>query len=115
MGSLLREKNIGGTIISDVTSLITKVTDTCRAESVTMFPATAKVTLDRQTRGLRVSGGGDITVRADVLGAVFSIVTSTRAPKAFGKEESGLVSDQDIKKASGSGNDQTIFADSDYK
>ena len=101
MGSLLQGKNINRTIVSDMIFSITKVTNPGRAESVTMSPATEKVALDRQTSGLRVSGGGNITVRAVVLGAVFLIVTSTRAPKTFGKEGNGLASDWDIKEASG--------------
>ena len=115
MGSLFRGKNINWTIISDVSSSITKVTNPGRAESVTVSPATAKVTLDRQTSSLRVSGGGDITVRAVVFRAVFLIVNSTRAPKTFGKKGSRLASDWDVEEASGSGNNRMVVADSDYE
>ena len=115
MGSLFRGKNINRTVISDVTSSITKVTNPGRAESVTVSPATAKVALDRQTSGLRVSGGGDITVRADIFRAVFSIVTSTRAPKTFGEKGSGLASDWNVKEASGGGNDRTVVANLGYE
>ena len=115
MGSLFQGKNINWTIVSDVTSSITKITNPGRAKSVTMSPATAKVALDRQTSSLRVSGGGYVTVRADIFGTVFSIVTSTRALKKFGKKGSGLVSDRDVKEASGGRNDRTVVADLDYE
>ena len=49
-----------------------------------MSPSAAKVALGRQTRGLRVSWGGGMAVRADVEGTVFTIVTCTMAPKTFG-------------------------------
>ena len=75
-----------------------------------MSPSAAKVALGRQTSGLRMSRGGKVTVRTDVLGAIFSIVTCTRAPKAFSKGGSGATSNRDIEEASGGRDYWTIIA-----
>ena len=83
MGSLFRGKNSNRAIVSDVASSVTYVTHSSGTESSTMSPAATKVALGRQTRSLRVSGGGDVAVWADVEGTIFAIVTCTKAPKAF--------------------------------
>ena len=75
-----------------------------------MFPLAAKVALGRQTSGLRMSRGGEVTVRTDVLGAVFSIVTCIRAPKAFSEGRSGAISDGNIEEASRSRDNRMIVA-----
>ena len=75
-----------------------------------MSPSAAKVALGRQTSSLRMSGGREVTVRTDVLGAVFLIVTCTRAPKTFGEGRSGAMSNGDIEEASRGRDDWTIVA-----
>ena len=102
MGSLFQEKNVNRTVVSNVTFSIAQVTNPGRGEPVTMSPATTKVTLNRQTRGLRVSRGGKLAMGTDIVGAVFSIVTSTKAPKALDKERSWVAGDRDVKEMSGS-------------
>ena len=86
MGSLFRGKDVNQTVISDVTSSIAYITDSGRTEPITMSPATAKVALDRQTSGLRVTGSGEMAVGTDIVGAIFLIMTSTKTPKTLSKE-----------------------------
>ena len=50
-------------------------------------------------------------MRADIEGTVFSIVTCTMAPKAFGQGRSGAASDGNIKEASWSREDRTIITE----
>ena len=76
-----------------------------------MSPSAAKVALGRKTSGLRVSWSGSVAVGADVKGAIFTIVTCTMAPKAFGQSRSGATGDWDVKEASGSREDWTIIAE----
>ena len=73
-----------------------------------MSPLTAKVTLDRQTSGLRVSWCRKVAVRTDIVGAILSIVTSTKAPKAPSKKGSGVMSNRNIKESGGGGYDWLI-------
>ena len=54
-------------------------------------------------------------MRTDVLETVFSILTCTRAPKAFSKGRSEATSDGDIEEASGGRDDWTIVANSHDK
>ena len=75
MGSLLRGKNIKRTIVNDVASLITYVTSSSGTESVAMSPSATYVALGGQTSSLRVSGSGEVAMRADIEGAVLAIVT----------------------------------------
>ena len=100
MGSLFQEKNVNWTVVSDMTSSIAYVTDSGRTEPITMSPATAKVALDRQTSGLRMTGSGEMAMGADVVGAIFSIMTSTKALKTLCKERSWMAGDRDVKEAS---------------
>ena len=54
-------------------------------------------------------------MRTDVLGAIFLIVTCTRALKAFGKGGSRVTSNGDIEEVSGGRDDWTIIANSHNK
>ena len=64
-----------------------------------------------QTSSLRVTGGGEMAVRADVEGAVLAIVTCARAPKAFGKSGSGATRNGDVEEARWGRNDRTIVSE----
>ena len=57
-----------------------------------------------------MSGGGEVAVRTDIEGAVLTIVTYARAPKAFGKSRSGATRDRDIEEMSRGRNDRTIVS-----
>jgi hypothetical protein len=50
-----------------------------------------------------MTGGGNVAVGADIVGAVLSIVTSTTAPKTLGESRSGEASDWDVNKTGWSG------------
>ena len=50
-----------------------------------------------------MTGGGNMAVGADIVGAVLSIVTSTTAPKTLGEGGSGEASDWNMYKASWGG------------
>ena len=97
MGSPLRGKNIKRTIVNDVASSITYITNSSGTESIAMSPLAAWVALGGQTSSLRVSRGGELAVGADVERTVLTIVTCARAPKALSKGGSGATRDGDIK------------------
>ena len=94
MGSLLQEKNVNWTVVSNVTSLFAHVTNPGWTESFAISPMTAKIALGRQTSSLRVSWHGKITVGVHVVGAVLSIMASTKTPKALSEKESRAMSDR---------------------
>ena len=52
-----------------------------------------------------------MAVGTDVEGAVLTIVTCARAPKAFSESRSGAMSDGDIEEASRGRNDRTIVSE----
>ena len=63
-----------------------------------------------QTSSLRVSGGGGVTVGADVEGAILAIVTCARAPKTIGERGSRATRDGYVKEVCWGGNDRTIVS-----
>ena len=63
-----------------------------------------------QTSSLRVSRSGEVAMGTDVEGAVLTIVTCARAPKALGKSRSRATRDGDIEEASWGGNDRMIVS-----
>ena len=66
--------------------------------------------MDGQTSSLRVSGGGDVAVGTDVEGAVLTIVTCARAPKALSEHGGGATRDGYIKEARWGRNNRTIVS-----
>jgi hypothetical protein len=50
-----------------------------------------------------MTGGGNMAVGADVVGAILSIVTSTTTPKALGEGRGGEASDWNMDKTGWSG------------
>ena len=91
-----------------MTSLIAHITNPGRTESGTMFPSTAKVALYRQTSSLRVSWCRKVAVRVDIVVAILSVVTLTKALKALCEEGSGVMSNRNMKEFGGRGYDQSI-------
>ena len=71
-----------------------------RTKLFTISPTTAKVALDRQTSGLRVSRHGKVTVGAYIVGAVLSIVASTKTSKTLSKKRSRTMNDRGMEKSS---------------
>jgi hypothetical protein len=83
MGGLLNGKVCECTIISNMSSCIANIILSGQVEMGIMSPSTTKVALDSETSCGRVTQGGDIAVRANVVRAVLSIVISTMTSKAF--------------------------------
>lgn len=115
MGSLFWEKVVNWTVVSNVTSSITYVIDSGRTEPITMFPATAKVASDRQTSSLRMTRSREMAAGADIVGEIFSIMTSIKTPKTLSEEQSWMVCYWDIKEMSRSGYYQAIVANAHNK
>jgi hypothetical protein len=57
-----------------------------------------------------MTGGGNMAVGADIVGAVLSIVTSTTAPKTLGEGGSGEASDWNMYKTSWRGQNGTVVS-----
>jgi hypothetical protein len=57
-----------------------------------------------------MTGGGNMAVGADIVGAVLSIVTSTTAPKTLGEGGSGKASDWNMYKTSWSRQNGTVVS-----
>jgi hypothetical protein len=90
------------TVVSHVSSCIAQTTLSSWTKSGSMFPSTTKVTLDSKARCGRMTGSGNVTVGADIVGTVLLIVTSMTAPKTLGKGGSGESMDGNMYKMSGS-------------
>ena len=73
------------TVISDVSRGIANTTDSVGAESITMSPVMAEITLELKTSGGGVSRCGQVAMRACVGGAILLIVAEKMTPKAFGQ------------------------------
>ena len=105
MGGLFNGKRLKRTVVCHMPMLITNRADPGRTEAGGMSPSTTKVALESETRGLGMSRGGDMTVRADVVGAVFTVMTQTMTPKAFGEGGGGSTGNRDLNKSGGGRND----------
>lgn len=70
--------------------LITIFTDVFRTETAIMFPVMAKVTLDTEASGLRVTGSRLVTNETDVVRTIFFIMTQMMTLKVLGKRKSRL-------------------------
>ena len=64
---------------------ITNTTDSVGAESITISPVMAEITLEPKTSRGGVSRRGQVAMRASVGGAILSIVAETMTPKTFGQ------------------------------
>ena len=73
------------TVISDMSRGIANTTDSVGAESITMSPVMAEITLESKTSRGGVSQRRQVAMRAHVGGAILSIVAKTMTPKAFGQ------------------------------
>ena len=73
------------TVISNVSRGIANTTDLVGAESITMSPVMAEITLELKTSGGGVSQRGQVAMRACIGGAILSIVAEMMTPKAFGQ------------------------------
>jgi hypothetical protein len=103
MGGLFNGKVCKCTIVSNMSSCIAQTTLSGRTKAGPMSPSTAKFALDSETSGDRVTWSGDMTMWADVVGAILSIVTSMMTPKAL-RECSGRAStNRYLDKTSGGG------------
>ena len=60
-----------------------------------MSPLTTKVALDRETSCLRMTGGGNMAMGANIIGTVLSIMTCTMTSKTLGEGRCGAAMNGD--------------------
>ena len=84
-GRLRGRKMFNWTVISDLSRGIANTTDSVGAESITMSPVMAEITLEPKTSGGGVSQHGQVAMRAYVGGAILLIMAEKMTPKAFGQ------------------------------
>jgi hypothetical protein len=103
MGGLFNGKECKSTVVSNMSSCMAQTTLSGGAKAGPMSPSTTKVALDSKASSGRVTWGGDLAMWADVVGAIFSIMTSKMTPKALGECSGGASTDGNLNKTRGGG------------
>ena len=85
MGGLRRRQRFKRTVVRNMPMSITNSADPGRTVSVGMSPSITKVAVESETRALGVTRGGKMTMGADIVWAILTVVTSTVTPKALSK------------------------------